>query len=61
MPIDHQEQVNEYRIEFYNQYLCNLSKEELLEYFVDMEIKTLIEFIKEEYGNDGRDDCNFES
>lgn len=60
MPIDQQEQVNEFRINIYNQFLCDKSKEELLEYFNDMEIKSLIEFIKSEYGNDGRDDCNFE-
>lgn len=61
MPTDQQEQVNEYRIERYNWFLNGTSKKDLLAYFLDMEIKTLIEFIKEEYGNDGRDDCNFES
>lgn len=60
MSIDHQEQMNEYRINRYDYFLNGTSKKELLEYFVDMEIKTLIEFIKQEYGNDGRDDCNFE-
>lgn len=61
MAIDQQEQVNEFMITSYDHYLCSMNKKELLEYFPDMEIKTLIEFIKEEYGNDGRDDCNFES
>lgn len=61
MPIDDQELVNEIDITLYDHYLCSKPKSELLGYFIDMEIKTLVEFIKEEYGNDGRDDCNFES
>lgn len=61
MVIDYQEQANECRINSYEQWLYQLRKKVLLEYFKDMEIKTLIEFIKEEYGNDGCDDCNFES
>jgi hypothetical protein len=61
MSIDHQEQLNECRINTYNNYLCNMKKKELLAYFNDMEITSLVVFIKEVYGNDGRDDCNFES
>jgi hypothetical protein len=38
-----------------------MKKKELLAYFNDMEITSLVVFIKEVYGNDGRDDCNFES
>ena len=48
MPIDQQEQFNEFLVEYYNEFLCSLTKGALLAYFIEMEIKTLVEFIKEE-------------
>jgi hypothetical protein len=60
MPMTDTEQVNEFRIHAYDQYLKGMNKSELLAYFNDMSMKDMIECVKFTYGNDGKDDCIFE-
>ena len=54
------EQVNEFRIQAYDEYLKCMTKSELLAYFNDMSMKDMIECVKFTYGNDGKDDGVFE-
>ena len=61
MSIDQQEQMNEYAINAYNDYLSNFIRKELLQYFQELDNNQLIVCIKYLYENDGCLDCNFES
>jgi hypothetical protein len=60
MSMTDSEQRNEYRINAYTNYLRSMSRKELLEHFNDMSNGDLLKCMKLIYGNDGRDDCNFE-
>ena len=60
MAMDQQDEINELRIQAYDNYLKAMDKSERLQYFDDMNDTDIIELIKCIYGNDGKDDCAFE-
>lgn len=58
--IDETERKLECRINKYDKYLNHFYQEELVNYFKDFTKEELIAILKDHFGNDGKDDCNFE-